>query len=217
MIVEKGAYVHSRLILKNPAKEIIEFQKMVPTPDGFDKYAPKRQWEYLAGRMVANEALSELGIDNYFPTKKESGAAQWPDGIIGSITHSHGIAEAVVTKSESLQFLGVDVEKIIVEKQLELTKRIFIEGNFEALKAKTDLSDVKLFSVVFSAKECLYKALYEHVGEYFGFHKAKVVSITDTDLEIEVQEDLSDRVKKGFRLTCKYEFDLGFVRTLIVE
>ena len=51
---------------------------------------------------------------------------------------------------------------------------------------------------MFSAKECLYKALYEHVGEYFGFHKAKVVSITDTDLEIEVQEDLSDRVKKAF-------------------
>ena len=76
--------------------------------------------------MVANEALSELGIDNYFPTKKESGAAKWPDGIIGSITHSHGIAEAVVTKSESLQFnLGIDVEKIIVEKQLELTKESF--------------------------------------------------------------------------------------------
>ena len=217
MIVNEGAYVHSRIVLKDPVSEIIEFQKKVPTPEGFEKYAPKRQWEYLAGRMAAHEALSVLGVSDYFPVKTKSGAASWPDGFKGSITHSHGMVEAIVTKDPSIQYLGIDIEKIIVEKQLSLSNRIFTKDNFEKLKESSKLSDVKLFSAVFSAKECLYKAIYEQVGEYFGFHKAKVLSISETDLELEIVEDLSDQIKKGFSLRCRYEFDLGFVRTMIVK
>ena len=33
----------------------------------------------------------------------------------------------------------------------------------------------------------------------------------------EIVEDLSDKIKKGFTLSCKYEFDLGFVRTMIIK
>lgn len=217
MIVNEEGYIHSRLILKDPVAEIADFQKKVPTPEGFDKYAPKRQWEYLAGRIAAHEALSVLGIKDFFPVKTKSGAASWPDGFKGSITHSHGMVEAVVTNDSSIEYLGLDIEKIVVEKQLSLSSRIFVKDNFEKLKENTKLSDVKLFSVVFSAKECLYKAIYAQVGEYFGFHKAKVVSIGDGVLELEIVEDLSEQIKKGFSLKCRYEFDLGFVRTMIIK
>ena len=74
MIVNKEAYAHSRIILKDPMAEIEAFKQRVSTPDGFDKYATKRQWEYLAGRIAAHEALSEYGVHDFFPVKKESGA-----------------------------------------------------------------------------------------------------------------------------------------------
>ena len=55
----------------------------------------------------------------------------------------------------------------------------------------------------------------QKVGEYFGFQKASVVELTDKTIKLEINEDLSDTIKKGFSLEASYDFELGFVRTLI--
>ena len=196
MILSKDRYAHSRLMLKDPSAEIEMYSKVIPTPEGFTKFAPKRQWEYLAGRAAAHEALEVLGVEGFYQTKKKSGEPSWPEGFKGSISHSHGLVESIVTNDEKISYVGLDLEKVISEKQLSLSDKIFCPGSFESLKEKTKLSDVKLFTLGFSAKECLYKAIFAEVGEYFGFQKASVVELTDKTIKLEINEDLSDTIKK---------------------
>ena len=101
MILSKDRYAHSRLMLKDPSAEIEMYSKVIPTPEGFTKFAPKRQWEYLAGRAAAHEALEVFGVEGFYPTKKKSGELSWPEGLKGSISHSHGLVESIVTNDEN--------------------------------------------------------------------------------------------------------------------
>jgi 4'-phosphopantetheinyl transferase EntD len=74
-----------------------------------------RTQEFLAGRFHARLALSELGILNTaIPKCQRSGRPIWPEGIVGSITHSSTAAvshvAAAVAKSSDLTYLGIDAE-----------------------------------------------------------------------------------------------------------
>ena len=59
----------------------------------------KRRLEFTHGRYCAHQAMQLLGMSVVAIPKGTDRAPVWPDGIIGSISHSGDTAAAVITQS----------------------------------------------------------------------------------------------------------------------
>ena len=57
-----------------------------------------------------------------------------------------------MTNDPSVEYIGIDIEKIIVEKQLSLASRIFCKGNFESLKENSNFPKSSYFLWCFLQK-----------------------------------------------------------------
>jgi 4'-phosphopantetheinyl transferase EntD len=70
----------------------------VEFPLSLQTAVPKRQAEYLAGRIAGQHALKELGISNFDIESGKHRSPTWPNGILGSITHTDNMAFCAVSK-----------------------------------------------------------------------------------------------------------------------
>lgn len=196
-------------------------EQKIAIPDSFDNMLMKRRSEYLAGRICAIKALEQLDIK----TEDIKGLRQlcdrtpdWPNGIVGSITHTDTIAAACVGKSYLYNNIGIDIEKIMdIETCESIIDVILTLNEFENINYlnKTRISYEGLVTLIFSAKETLFKALYPNIGYVFGFEMAKVVSINhDTisfclDLKLKI-----DKVESNI-IDVKYFFSNSHVYTYL--
>lgn len=135
-------------------------------------YAKKRKIEFLAGRYCAKKALKSLNIDvTSIPIQKDR-SPKWPKGITGSISHTKDIVIAAVSKQ--LKGIGIDAETLISVERYHNISRMIISAEEETLiKENLDLYP----TLVFSAKESLYKAVYPLCLQYFGFLEASIMDI----------------------------------------
>ncbi len=141
--------------------------------------ALKRQLEYLAGRCLARSALEILGAAPADLPTGEGGVPVWPAGIAGSISHSKGTAVCLVVPDPAA-LVGIDVERIAKDRPLRAIMR---KGMNEAERALIQTAPPVLLptlaTLVFSAKETLYKMLFPVVRRYFGFACAEVRALPD--------------------------------------
>jgi 4'-phosphopantetheinyl transferase EntD len=116
----------------------------------------KRRREFRAGRACARLALAALGIHDVPIASGPRREPLWPAGIVGSITHCRGYVAAAVASSDHLTALGIDVEERgAVGSDLE--SFICTPGEVERHRACEDAS---WRTLLFSAKESVFKALY---------------------------------------------------------
>jgi enterobactin synthetase component D len=145
---------------------------------------PKRQLEFLAGRSCAREALGRvLGRIVTEPIGVGADRAPvWPAGIVGAITHADGFAAAAVARATDTLGLGIDSEPVVAAEAREaVAEQAIVRGELEAL-GRADLEEAVLLTLLFSAKESLFKCLYPRVGRYFDFKDAEV-----DDVDVEAQ------------------------------
>lgn len=64
------------------------------------KSVDKRRNEFITVRHCARLALQQLGLPPVPILKGETGEPCWPDGVVGSLTHTQGYRGAVVTQRE---------------------------------------------------------------------------------------------------------------------
>lgn len=166
------------------------FQTSLPLAEvTFDKFkswlpatsmSPARQQEYLAGRFCAFEAAKLLSIKlDSLPsgTKREP---LWPENLVGSISHTKDLAVAWVDLKKNSLSLGIDVENIIPpEKYLELAEQVASAKEIQLLNSHT--SPHLAFTLLFSAKEALFKALYPLCQHYIDFKEVEWLGITGDD------------------------------------
>ncbi|MBD1583964.1 4'-phosphopantetheinyl transferase family protein [Pseudoalteromonas sp. S16_S37] len=185
----------------------------VQFPDKLNKAVDKRKVEYLAGRICARQALKLLGIPNVQINNGEDRAPIWPPKALGSISHTQDIAIAMVASSQQLKGLGLDIEQHMSAKQeSELQKHILhpLEiAQFNALSQKISCP----LSVIFSAKESIYKALYSSVKRFFGFDSAQLVNFNDNQLFFTITETLSANVPINTKVTVFYQINQHYVLT----
>lgn len=132
----------------------------------------KRKAEFLAGRWCARAALSELGIDGT-PGLNPDRSPAWPEGALGSITHSHGVVEVMVADASQWLTVGVDTERwVSPERAARLERELLTEEEQNALAGMSPLQRANRLTLIFSAKESLFKALYPLTGKRFYFHDA---------------------------------------------
>ena len=114
----------------------------------------KRRNEFIAGRHCARTALSKMGVIPGALPPDKTRAPQWPEGVIGSISHTVGHCCAIVAYRNAITCLGVD---------LEMTTRIspgVINHVVHPLEADFVGVDQARGSLIFSAKEAFFKAQF---------------------------------------------------------
>jgi len=134
--------------------------------------SPLRLLEFSAGRAAAREALGRLGWPATAIAVGAGRAPRWPDGIVGSITHTATVAAAVVAPQSRFQSLGLDAEGDDgLEAQLlpvvcrpEELARLPGPGPTSARAAK----------LVFCAKEAAYKCLSPLTGIFLEFQDLEI-------------------------------------------
>lgn len=178
----------------------------------------KRQCEFLAGRLCAAQALHNAG--NHFSLLGRdplTGRPQWPNGWHGSITHSHGQAAAVVAPADTWRGIGLDLERLIATQRAQrLRHAVLGETEQHWLKSTNAENDARILTLIFSAKESLFKALNPLTGVYFGFQDAKVTSLEQSgEVTLQLNRDLSGDYRAGMEFSCQWTPFAHGVLTLV--
>ncbi|CAI0725985.1 phosphopantetheinyltransferase component of enterobactin synthase multienzyme complex [Serratia quinivorans] len=175
-------------------------------PDHLARAVPKRRAEYLAGRYLARELLAPLGFADFTLLRGEDRAPQWPQGIAGAISHNADTALCAVHRESGLGGVGLDVETLMPTlRAQELWGAIVSETEYEYLHAQPQAFN-RLLTLVFSAKESLFKALYPQVRCYFDFLDARLVAV-DTQQQtfaLELLKQLTPHCHAGRRFNGRY-------------
>ena len=128
---------------------------------------PKRQNHYLNGRLAMQCALHVFGRVTWV-TSKANGSLAMPEGFSGSISHSEQFVAAVVARAQDHQELGVDCEEWILSEVAQDVWRHILTPNERCFKGH--------LSLVFSAKESIYKAYSNKLG-FFDFGDVEITAI----------------------------------------
>ena len=131
--------------------------------------------QFTAGRLCARRALAQLqGTE---PQALVAGAERvplWPADITGSITHTEGLAAAVVACRAHFQGVGIDVEPRGSVKP-HVYPAICREEELKWLRGLDEVRARDAATLLFCAKEAFYKAQYASVAEWVGFKDVRVV------------------------------------------
>ena len=150
-------------------------------PDDLTQAVPKRRSEFLAGRLMAALALRQAGLPE--AVGRAGRAPVWPEGVAGSITHSKDRAIAAV--STRYRGVGLDCEALVsTDRAMQLAATIFSET--EARLRPDPLPFGTFFTLVFSAKEALYKALSPWLTQIPAFHDAVLTALQPGEMRIEM-------------------------------
>ena len=153
----------------------------------------KRRADFLAGRITAMLSLEKIGIKNTNVSVGNNRMPIFPEGCVGSITHTCERAFVAVSKKENISLIGIDCEFFfpsLLARNISLEILLDSEiKNFNKMKISFSL----YCTIVFSAKESLFKALYPVVGAFFGFKCAQVEINSDiSGFKIKVIRPLGD-------------------------
>lgn len=140
----------------------------------------RRRVEFAAGRYCAREAMRRIAPDlaHQAIAIGEAREPLWPSGVIGSIAHTRGIAGAVIARAGERRGVAIDIERRMdANAPARIGSKIVGEGEMAHVVAQSGWDDEEALTLVFSAKECVYKALFGEVRRYFGFHAARIVAV----------------------------------------
>lgn len=176
--------------------------------------APKRRSEFLAGRILARAAMERLHHGGAMVGIGEWGAPIWPAGISGSISHSQGKCACLVVANDTT-LVGLDVEKLPTRASLQA---IFCQAlnaeERDRIFQQTVLDAAILATLIFSAKETIYKALYPVVMDFFGFDAVVFNGICGNNmLSLSVVHGLHGTIPLDQEIFVRFEVNGKFVRT----
>jgi phosphopantetheine--protein transferase-like protein len=179
------------------------------------KAVPKRQQEFGAGRLCARKALTRLGIKKYPLCKGPDGLPVWPDGIIGTISHSHTWCGAAVARHEDLRGIGLDIETID-RVSMQIAKKVLTPAEMEWVNA-SDKEAQKWLALMFSAKETIFKCVTPVYGKWFGFSDMVIINITEEQsFEAKLNDKISAELPNCSTLIGRYLMHEGNVITGMV-
>lgn len=128
-----------------------------------------KQLDFIRGRTCAKMALKKMGfpIANVELLSEPDGQVSWPEGVVGSISHSKGLAGAIVGWKKDFQSLGLDIE-LRNRVQPEIWDRLFTELEQEVLlQFPMELQSEKA-TEIFSLKEAFYKFQWPLTKTFLG-------------------------------------------------
>ena len=181
----------------------------------------KRQAEYLVGRYCALKALEKLSKQDMAAYTVLSGKHReplWPENIVGSISHTSDCALCAVGNANVFYGIGIDLEVILTPLQAQdVALQVHNTHELQQLKA-VGISDHVATTILFSAKESLFKGIFSQVGEYFGFEKACLININSKLARLDFKLDSAFILAHDLpsAISCHYQIENGMVLTRCV-
>jgi 4'-phosphopantetheinyl transferase EntD len=149
----------------------------------------RRAAQSVCGRQLARNILAQLNAPQTSVGKGLKGEPLWPENFFGSFSHSAADEKhsyVLVLISQGYGIAGVDIECAHPEERFQKVARsVFDETEHNLLEKQLGALGL---AVGFSAKESIFKALYPLTKKWFWFPEAKILSLSETFLEIEVSE-----------------------------
>ncbi|MGW3210367.1 4'-phosphopantetheinyl transferase family protein [Streptomyces sp. NPDC001135] len=134
----------------------------------------ERRREFATVRHCARRALAELGVAPAPLLPDGQGAPCWPQGVVGSMTHTLGYRAAAVAPRSAARAVGIDAEP-----HAPLPRRV-VRGvvrpeERQRLAALHAADPATCWDrLLFCAKEAVYKAWYPMTLRRIGFLDASV-------------------------------------------
>lgn len=135
-----------------------------------------RRSEFVTARHCARMALEKLGVPPAPILKGDKGEPQWPDGVVGSLTHTRGYRGAVVGRSAVVRSVGIDAEP----------HDVLPDGVLNAISLPAERHEIGALPtglhwdrILFCAKEATYKAWFPLTSRWLGFEDAHITFEVD--------------------------------------
>jgi 4'-phosphopantetheinyl transferase EntD len=136
-----------------------------------------RKSDFGDARWCAHEALRQWGsVSASSPVLRGAkGMPLFPPGVVGTLSHTEGLRAALVGPADRWRSMGIDVERAVA-----LPGGVFnsVTSPAERWQLEREAGDVLdpgiLGTVLFSAKECVYKSWFPLAGRFLDFDGAEV-------------------------------------------
>ena len=137
-----------------------------------ERASEKRRREFTAGRSCARRALAELRFPPAAILPGPDREPSWPPGAVGSITHCRDYCAAAVAPASRFRSIGIDAE-VHDELPEGVLERISVPEERAWLEARSG-DGTWWETVLFSAKESVFKAWFPLARRWLGFEDACV-------------------------------------------
>ena len=143
----------------------------------------KRQREFAAGRSCAAVLLNRWNVVEEVGVAKDRSPI-WPDGFVGSISHTDRWVWAAVAKSEDRPAIGIDTEIVVSPETCDMLDSDIVTESERLVIESLGLSPQVAFTLAFSAKEAFYKCWYPVTNSFFEFKQVAIQSCTADTIRI---------------------------------
>jgi len=133
-----------------------------------------RRREFATGRRLAHALLDALDAPAGPLLPDAERVPRWPEGVVGSISHTRNVCLVALARSDAVEAIGIDVEmNQPVERDIA---RIVCTPSEHRLLAAFDDPDerARRLRMIFSVKECVYKAHFPRLRERWAFQQVEV-------------------------------------------
>ena len=142
------------------------------------KAVEKRKREFRAGRNCAHTLLREASVECPALLKGKQREPGWPEGWVGSISHTQGLCVVAIAPQDLFQSIGLDVEQALPMKD-EIKDMICLPEEQDQLvrlrlTPGQELASLPLDKVIFSAKESIHKTYFPLNYHTLDFLDARV-------------------------------------------
>ncbi|MDF7676131.1 4'-phosphopantetheinyl transferase superfamily protein [Neisseriaceae bacterium ESL0693] len=201
----------------------IDFYKTLKTFESLNEVSnmrPKRRKEFICGRVCTRHLLNKLNYGSVnIPTLNMDGTPRWPPGITGSISHTQKMIAVCICSTFYYGTVGIDIETIMnTEQSNAVAELIFNEPEFFENRPKSMFNyNRELYStIIFSAKESIFKAIYQNSGCYFDFKNICLINYSDI-LSFKIMSTISEKWCINRVINVFFDIFEETVLTLVLE
>ncbi|MEO3738496.1 4'-phosphopantetheinyl transferase family protein [Shewanella baltica] len=193
--------------------------KKIIIPNEIKQSNYSRQAEFLAGRYMAKSVLNKMGFKDVNVPIGRNREPVWPKHVVGSITHTNNSAICLAASCEHYSLIGIDVEELFDEKIMYEVHDIILSDYEKKNIQQGGLSPNLYATIIFSAKESLFKAIYPKVGIFFDFIAAEVtnVCLKSKTFKITILDNLNQEFNSGVEITGYFTLFDSNVFTIVYQ
>ncbi len=135
------------------------------------KAAARRRLLFSLGRAAARDALAEWDVYGVAIGRGASGEPLWPTGIVGAISHAGDLAVAIAASQADYAGLGIDVEQLSRGLTARAARLVCTPAEMAWVDPEADTTRL---TMLFSAKEAVFKVLFPLEGVWLRFGDAEL-------------------------------------------
>ena len=168
------------------------------------KAVPSRRNEFGAGRMCARSALESLGIRECLLARNADGSTAWPQGIVGAISHSDLWCGAAVARKSDCLGVGFDIETADRVTR-SIARRVLTDSEMDWVGRYAEDESREWFTLIFSAKESIYKCLPSLGRKGIRFRDAEIIPHPDNfSFDVRLTDKITSRLPSFSFLRGRY-------------